>query len=272
MRDPRCAEALVAAVAGALRDADAPRALASDALAFAQRFGVAETDALTLATPTSVARLGLYRALVHSRFRGALEVSLPRTVAALGDVRLDALVARFLDEGVPRSPYLSDVPRELVAWALPAWRDDATLPAHLGDRARFEVAAFTLAGALDAPDLDATEALDLDRPVVLRGPLAVHRFAFAVHSGDDEPTRPEAGLHLLGYRSLDLEVRWLELSPAAAAIVERLLDPDVSLRRAIAEGCAAAGALADDAALAGTAALLADLAERGVFLGSRVSA
>jgi hypothetical protein len=272
MRDPIHAEALVAAVVGALRDADAPTALATDARAFAQRFGVADDDADVLATPNAVARLGLYRALVHGRFRGALEVSLPRTVAALGASRLDALVARFLDEGVPRSPYLSDVPRELVAWAVPAWRDDATLPVHLCDRARFEVAAFTLAGAPDEPDLVATETLELDRPVVLRGPLAIHRFEFAVHSADEAPVRAEAGLHLLGYRSVELEVRWLELTPAAAAIVERLRRADVSLRRAIAEGCAAAGAVADDAALAGTAALLADLAERGVFVGSRVSA
>jgi hypothetical protein len=272
MRDPIHAEALVAAVVGALRDADAPAALASDARAFARRFGVVDADADALGTPHAVARLGLYRALVHGRFRGALEVSLPRTVAALGASRLDSLVARFLDEGVPRSPYLSDVPRELVAWALPAWRDDATLPAHLGDLARFEVAAFTLAGAPDETDLVATETIALDRPVVLRGPLVVHRFEFAVHVGDETPIRVDAGLHLLGYRSVELEVRWLELSPAAAAILARLTEPDVSLRRAIAEGCAEAAVPADDAALAGTAALLADLAERGVFLGSRVSA
>ena len=58
-----------------------------------------------------------------------------------------------------------------------------------------------------------------------------------------------------------------ELTPRAAAIVERLLD-GVTVVQALQEGAAAAGVALDDDLLAGMTHLFADLSERGVILGA----
>jgi hypothetical protein len=99
----------------------------------------------------------------------------------------------------------------------------------------------------------------------------VARYDHAVHelSGDpDDRAEPEArAVWLLIYRDAEHELRYLALSPAAAAILERMLRPGVTVERAIVDGAAEAGVPVDEALLSGTSVLLADLAERGVLLG-----
>lgn len=74
---------------------------------------------------------------------------------------------------------------------------------------------------------------------------------------------------LLAYRGNEHVVRVLDLSLAAEAILELALGGEMRLRDAIAQGCDAVGIHADDSVLAGTAELLAELADRGVLLGAR---
>jgi hypothetical protein len=79
---------------------------------------------------------------------------------------------------------------------------------------------------------------------------------------------PEArDVALLVYRDAEHMLRYLDLTPAAAAILERMLRPDVTVKDAIVEGATASGVPVDDALLVGTSKLLADLADRGVLLG-----
>jgi len=68
---------------------------------------------------------------------------------------------------------------------------------------------------------------------------------------------------LLGYRDEEHAVRWLELTPLAAAIVERLAAGD-PIGASIERACTELGASAD---LTEVARLLADLGARGILLG-----
>ncbi|HSO39582.1 MAG TPA: hypothetical protein VLT33_43950 [Labilithrix sp.] len=73
---------------------------------------------------------------------------------------------------------------------------------------------------------------------------------------------------LLVYRDAEHKTRFLDLSPLAAEILERLF-AGTALAAAMTEACAASGQPLDNAVLAGAATLLADLGERGVLLGAR---
>jgi hypothetical protein len=75
---------------------------------------------------------------------------------------------------------------------------------------------------------------------------------------------------LLAYRDPEHEVRYLELTPLACGIVERLLAGE-SLGQAVQGAADAAGSALSEAVLAGAAKLLADLAERGVVEGAAES-
>jgi hypothetical protein len=97
------------------------------------------------------------------------------------------------------------------------------------------------------------------------------RYEWAVHelpaALEDRSAPAERSVALLVYRDAEHAVRFLELTPTAAAVLEQLLAGE-SLREGIARACAALGLTMDDSVLADTARLLADLGERGVLLGA----
>jgi hypothetical protein len=166
---------------------------------------------------------------------------------------------------------LRDVPGELLAWAAPRWRERADVPRYIADLASHEI-TFFLVSASPAPT-SRPDVVDvaIDRPLVFTEARRLARYDFAVHElsadRDDVGEPPERETHLLAYRDAENAVRWLELTPLAAAIVARLIE-GAPLGRGIDEACAARGEARTDAVLADTARLLADLGERGVLLGA----
>ncbi|WP_437935104.1 HvfC family peptide modification chaperone [Sorangium sp. So ce341] len=239
-------------------------------------------------------RLLLYRSLVRRGLTGAIRAGIPRTAARLGD-RFEADAARFLEAELPRSRYLRDVAFAFVAFAAPRWVEDPEVPAYLADLARHELAAFAAAcaepdeeeagatgdpGATGEPDAPRGpeppgapapgEALSLDRGVRFQRAAALARYEHAVHrlqgaaSARDVPAREPT--RLLVYRDAGHDVRFLELTPLAAEILDRLL-AGAALGDAVVQGCAALGHPVDGPVLESAAALLSDLAERGALLG-----
>ncbi|WP_438014870.1 DUF2063 domain-containing protein [Sorangium sp. So ce315] len=267
-------------------------AIAADPRGWLARAGLegADLDAMASLPP---GRLLLYRSLIRRGLTGAIRAGIPRTAARLG-ARFEVDVARFLEVELPRSRYVRDAAFEFVGFAAPRWAEDPEVPAYLVDLARHELAAFAASfaeadeeetggpadggeagGAADGGKVGASgEALSLDRGVRFQRAAALVRHEHAVHrlAGDEaargtparEPTR------LLVYRDAGHEVRFLELTPLAAEILGRLL-AGATLRDAVVEGCAALGHPVDGPVLESTAAVLADLADRGALLGAAPS-
>jgi hypothetical protein len=216
------------------------------------------------------ARFALYRELVHARFRGALEVSIPHTLARLPDEVASAMVGRFIQEHASRSPYLRDVARELVEWATPIWRKQPGLGPYLGDLARFELLFFEVGAAPDDPPRHATPVA-ADAPVPVQAAARLEHFEFAVHllANQDavDPSRDAEARSswVLAYRDGSRRTRFVELTPFGAALFTRL-------QAGLALGAAATGACEDtnqtmgDEVLADAAVLLEDLERRGVLL------
>jgi hypothetical protein len=267
MSDEALARAIAAACLGA--------GDASDLRGLLEAHGVAEEDiAAILAAPR---RLAVYRSLVRNGLSAVIAKILPRTrarMAAEAPGRFEEDVAAFVDEVGPRTHYLRDVPAELFAWAEPRWRASTDLPAYLADLAAFELAHFAVAAAPDADDAPsaAPPGLALDRGLAFHPSARLLRLAWAVHElpVDDEAALVDPAARdaiLLGYRDAEHAVRWLELTPLAAAVIERLLMGD-ALGEAVSQACAARGADVG-AALPDIARLLADLGARGIVLEAR---
>jgi hypothetical protein len=259
------------AIAEACFGTAAGSAIAHDLRRFLSDHLVAADDIeAILAAPT---RLAVYRSLVRNGLARVVLRMLPRTRArmnALCGGRFDTDMAAFVDEVGPRTHYLRDVPAEFVAWAEPRWRADAGVPEYLADLAAHELAAFSVAAATSTRRGQALSDIALDRPLAFTESARLMRHAWAVHElsasedATDAPRRRDVSL--LAYRDADHSVRWLELTPLAAAVVERLLGGEAlgsAVQRACAEhSVAPAGTLGD------IARLLADLAGRGVVLGA----
>jgi uncharacterized protein len=261
-------EALQCAIADACLNEAAGGAIAADLCGFLAARGVSSDDIeAVMAAPH---RLAVYRSLVRNGISAVIGRILRRTRARMNAVcggRFDADLARFMEERGPRTRYLRDVPDELVAWASPRWKEDPAVLSYLPDLARYELTCFAVASCEMALDSLVREVA-LGRPLVfststrlLRAEWAVHELEVEADSLDVPDARPVA---LLAYRDLQHSVRWLELTPMAAAIVDRLAAGE-SIGVAIAHACAATGAsVAPDE----IAHLLADLADRGVILGA----
>ena len=263
-------EALLATMTRLVRAPEAPGALAADPEGWLATGGLGPDDAAQLAA-FGAHRLQIYRRHVRRTLKHAVRLEIPRTAARLGDA-FEAWVDRWVDEEAPRSPYFRDVAFELVAWAAPRWADEASLPSYLGDLARHELAYFAVACAPDTVAGAATPDTEiaLDHGVRFSASARLCRHDHAVHRLDgaldarDVPERQATAL--LAYRDRDHEVRFLELTPLAAAIVDRLCQGE-PLGPAVVGACEALGAAVDPAVTGSTAALLGDLLERGAILG-----
>jgi uncharacterized protein len=215
-------------------------------------------------------RIGVYRSLVRNGLAAVVSRLMPRTRARMNaacDHHFDHELARFLHERGPRTHYLRDVPAEFFTWVRPFWESDPRVAPYLVDLGAHELVCFELA-AHDAPHTALPVAdVDLTRPIVFSPSVKLVRYRWAVHQLPDDPDvrdePAERSVALVGYRDDDHAVRWLELTPLAAAIVERLACGDplgVGIARAFREQ--GAGAEVVD-----VARLLADLGERGIVLG-----
>jgi hypothetical protein len=222
----------------------------------------------------SLERLAVYRELVRGNLREALGLSMPRSVARLGPL-FDEYFDRFLCEQAPRTHYLRDVTPELLAFCQPLWAHDARVPGYLYELALHESLHIEVSALPSLPRGHVPAPLSLELGVELSPALRLVHYRHAVHelpADEADRTAPtERALSLLVYRSPEHEVRYLELTPLARGIVERLLLGD-SLGTAVQAAAVAADSALTEAVLAGAAKLLADLAERGVVRGPRSAA
>lgn len=216
-------------------------------------------------------RFVLYRHLVHGRFFGALEASIPRTMARIGADEIKNDVREFIFQRATKSPYMRDIAPEFVTFASGRWRDELHLPEWLIELAQHELLTIDIAAALDDEMKSAVEEVDLDTCLQFQQAAKLVHYRYAVHRlPDDEMDRsePEKGdWWILGYRDDEPRVRFLELTPLAAAVVEKLMQGEC-LREAATSGCASVGISLDDDALATIAVLLDDLEQRSVFVGA----
>jgi hypothetical protein len=251
---------------------EAPGALADDAVGFFLAAGVAGDDAAALASYGDH-RLLVYRRHIRRTLAQAVRLEIPRTAACFGEAFVP-WVDRWIDEEAPRSRYFRDVAFEFVAWAAPRWVEDESVPVFLGDLARHELVWFEVAASPErAPSEEEPEAQDiaLDRSVGFDASVRLVRYQHAVHrlpevlTASDIPAREPTAL--LVYRDADDDVRFLELTPLAAGILERLIGGE-ALGSAVQAACAAIGSPLDGSVTASTAALLSDLLERGALLHS----
>jgi hypothetical protein len=238
--------------------------------AWLARNGVIDADAEALRSDAT--RLGVYRGLVRGRLREAVELALPRFRARLGAL-FDEYFARYLADRGPRSHQLRDVTTELLDFMAPLVASDPRVPPWALELGRHEALDVLVGSLAESPNPTLPE-LDPERGLAFTASARVVRTAFAVHRLSDDPRdrrEPERNpTALFVYRSPEHDVRYLEVTPLAAEILEGLLEGK-SLRNALAAATSALGLPFDDAVLEGTARLLADLAERGAVTGARQS-
>jgi hypothetical protein len=136
------------------------------------------------------------------------------------------------------------------------------------DLAAYELAFFEVGSAGPVPGAGEAAEVALDRPLAFHESTRLAHYAWAVHElEEDTPEPAHREVRLLAYRDAQHDVRWLDLTPLAAAILERLV-AGATLAAAIEAACGEHG-VAPATVLQPIAGLLADLGSLGVLLGAR---
>jgi hypothetical protein len=248
-----------------------PEIRADDAVSIAawlERHRVSDADARALAR--DFPRLLVYRTLVRQTLREALRATIPRTLARL-DARFEPYFAEFLERLPTHTHSLRELTPQFLSFALARWSRDPAVPAYLADLARHEALQVDVASHLGSPKGHVTSELSLEHGVEFIAAVRLVHYAWAVHRlPEDETSRemPEqSAVSLLVYRSPEHDVRYLELSPFAEALLAGLLTERLSLQAALLSAAGRVGRALDDELLTRAARLLSDLAQRGALLG-----
>ena len=177
-------------------------------LRWLERSGVTREDSAAI-LESDLTRLFVYRDLIRGTLWEAMDVSMPRVVARLGDV-FEEYFDRFLLERGTRTHYLRDATPELLDFCEPLWKDDPRVPAYMMQLARHEYVQIEV-GAMQAgsPDQEPAE-LDLEAPLAFVEAVRLMRYDWALHELPEDPNdetipveRPTA---LFVYRNPEHEV------------------------------------------------------------------
>ncbi|MDH5493180.1 MAG: putative DNA-binding domain-containing protein [Myxococcales bacterium] len=223
--------------------------------------------------PADLARLGsaerwqLYRSMVRERLRKLCLSALPRTAKALGEAGFAEAFDAWLADGGPRSRFFWRLPLEFAAHLSASGLSSRPMHRALGI---YEAELWRVRHELEKEPPE-TCPLEFERPIALNPTLRQLRLTHAVLAEPDERGEiPERPTELALFRSLDdLGTRTWTLSPIAAALLERWRsEPTESLTRSVQEVTRARGAAIDAPFLESLGALLAELHQRGLILGS----
>ncbi|WP_374276997.1 DUF2063 domain-containing protein [Azonexus sp.] len=213
-------------------------------------------------------RAAVYGELVFNNLCGFLDACFPVGRAVLGDTRWRRLNRAFLRDWPLRTPWFREIPREFVAY-LGAPGKRPPLPRWFAELAHYEWAEL----AVDVMDVPESAGVAVADPLAAR--LAVNpalmnlAFAWPVHriGPDWRPRRPDP-VRLAVYRDAAGDIRFCELSPASARLIELIAAGTSSGRDAVARLAAELGRDGPQDLLDFARPLLAELLGLGILYGS----
>lgn len=198
-------------------------------------FKAAQKIATGNARMTPCDQLDVYREQFFLRHVGSLREDFPTLELLLGAEKFEKMCAEYLAAAPPRSFALRDASDRMGAF-LKAAAPYATDPL-LADCANVEWAFIEAFDAGDAPPLDVSMLASIDEDAWDRAKIhfhpslrfldlsyPAHEFRTHVRNGE-KPSRPDAKpTRIVAFRSADDTLRWLEVEPAAFALLKSLAE------------------------------------------------
>lgn len=213
-------------------------------------------------------RMDVYRSLFFRNVATFVENTFPVAREILGQERWQPLVEQFFEKHLSTSPYFREIPQEFMAWLLENPTVLETLPPWLAELLHYEWLEMHVA-TIDAPLPEVTTTtLELAKPVALSPFFMMAAYQWPVHtlSVQNQPSAQPAVPTLLAvYRTAEHKVRFMQLTPQAAMLLE-VLQTDPTLTP-LAAADQVSALIQQPFPADQVAALLTDLAARDIVLG-----
>jgi hypothetical protein len=215
-------------------------------------------------------RVAVYRELVFNNLCGFVDACFPVCRSLLGDVRWRRLCRTFMRDWSMHTPWFREIPREFVRYLNEA-EIRQPLPRWLSELAHYEWAELAV-DVIDVPRPDVDPAGDLMDSVVVLNPALMNLvYAWPVHLiGEDFRPRKQMPTHLLVYRDSDDLVRFSEITPVTAHLIDLLLAAEPTTgREALLRLAGELNHPDPQLLVAFGAGLLGDLLQQGIVLGRK---
>ncbi len=176
-------------------------------------------------------RMAIYRKLFFNNLKNLLGTMFPVLLKIHSDDRWRRMIRQFLQHHQAETPYFLQLPREFLGFLEEEYEPTADEHPFLLELAHYEYAELALAVSTDVNDL---EGVDPDGDLLKAVPVkSVLSWAYAYHypvhriSPDFLPTEPaEQPVYLAIYRGSNDKVRFLELNPVTAALLDAVENND----------------------------------------------
>jgi len=214
-------------------------------------------------------RMAIYRRLIYNNIESFLSTACPILKQILGETAWHKLARDFIREHRCSSPLFNDISREFVHYLEQHPQQYQTLP-FLAELAHYEWVELALGIAnADFVKREVSDPQDILQLSLQRSPLSwSFAYDYPVHqiAPDNLPDKPaETPFFLLLYRNADDQVKFIELNPISARLLDLLDDGQT--------GQQAAEAIAEvlqhpnpDVVLQGAKQLIEDWLERGIVI------
>ncbi|MEX2480542.1 MAG: putative DNA-binding domain-containing protein [Gammaproteobacteria bacterium] len=217
-------------------------------------------------------RMAVYRNAIYSNVARFMADNYPRVRAVMNDLRWQAMVRDYIIRHVSRTGIFVELPLEFLRY-LETERCDPEDPPFLYELAHFDWLE-TLVGAdprvLSFDDVVRDGDLLADVPVV-NPTLRLHTYAYPVHAitAEFQPRlAPAQATRIAAFRDPDNLYGFLDLSPAAAGLIEAIQDNRGLNGQQILTRMAATCGYGDSTAfVAAGSTILARMHARGALLG-----
>jgi len=222
-------------------------------------------------------RMKIYRDLFFSNVQSLLAGNFPVLRKICGESGWKRMVRDFYAEHRCQTPLFPKIAREFLRYIQDERGNRESDPPFLLELAHYEWVELSLELDEREPDDEAFDPEgDLLDGVPLLSPLVrVLSYRYPVHriGPDFQPAEPpEQATHLLVYRNPAYDVKFVQLNDVSRHLLARIMEPGSETGRCLLQEIAAALDHPEPGRVIATgAALLEDLRNRGVVLGTRRS-
>ena len=221
-------------------------------------------------------RMKIYRELFYNNVEGFIANTYPVLRRILPDDRWHAMMRDYFAQHISHTPLFPEMPREFLKYLEHEREPQPDDPPFLLELAHYEwveLALSLLDEKIDATEIDAQGDLLDGIPVI--SPLAwALSYRFPVHKIGPDFQPSEAGgmqTHLIVYRDADFDVRFIEINPVTARLLQLFSGEDaVSGRAALQQVAAELNHPQPGIVIQGGMELLNDLRRRQVILGTYI--
>jgi hypothetical protein len=176
-------------------------------------------------------RMAIYRELFFNNIRGLLSGTFPVLRKLHSDDQWQNFIRQFMQKHRSTTPYFLQLPQEFLTFLQNEYEAGADDFPFLTELAHYEYIELALSIATDSDDLsDIDPEGDLLSGVPVKSVLAwVYAYSYPVHriSKEFQPEKPaEQAAYLAVYRRDDDKVRFLELNPVSAGLLDAITEND----------------------------------------------